>query len=292
MFVALESLVLKLFYQNLHISKAQSPTPARWLSAHSKWFVQSLFHGCFGKASFGNWNTAFLRLHQTANSIVKVKASTDPITSNGSGITVCLAGSLCWEASTPEINTTRSAWIKTNLPSWPEGWRMQHGGEVSKGSTFSTVDCVCERPQTWREIHLCKDLPQSMLGWFLLLGTKDATAPSRKRERCSSTSNFVHSTWHILMMFSPGSLVLSLNLLCSKGYTLKDHLPSSGGSNFLKQTQVHPDSIDSYMGVSENRGKTPQIIHFNSIFHYKPSILGKNPPIFGNISLNPAVHQW
>ena len=28
------------------------------------------------------------------------------------------------------------------------------------------------------------------------------------------------------------------------------------------------------MGVSENRGFSPQIIHFNRVFHYKPSILG------------------
>ena len=28
-----------------------------------------------------------------------------------------------------------------------------------------------------------------------------------------------------------------------------------------------------YMGVSKNNG-TPQIIHFNRVFHYKPSILG------------------
>ena len=29
-----------------------------------------------------------------------------------------------------------------------------------------------------------------------------------------------------------------------------------------------------YMGVSKNRGGAPQIIHFNKVFHYKPSILG------------------
>ena len=28
------------------------------------------------------------------------------------------------------------------------------------------------------------------------------------------------------------------------------------------------------MGVSENSGFSPQIIHFNWVFHYKPSILG------------------
>ena len=33
------------------------------------------------------------------------------------------------------------------------------------------------------------------------------------------------------------------------------------------------DVFDTYMDVSENRG-TPQIIHFNRVFHYKPSILG------------------
>ena len=31
---------------------------------------------------------------------------------------------------------------------------------------------------------------------------------------------------------------------------------------------------EGYMGVSKNNGKTPQIIHFNRVFHYKPSILG------------------
>ena len=34
------------------------------------------------------------------------------------------------------------------------------------------------------------------------------------------------------------------------------------------------------VGVSDNRGIYPQIIHFNRDFHYKPSILGY--PIFGN----------
>ena len=36
-----------------------------------------------------------------------------------------------------------------------------------------------------------------------------------------------------------------------------------------------------YMGVSKNRGTPkPQIIHFNRVFRYKPSILGT--PILGN----------
>ena len=29
----------------------------------------------------------------------------------------------------------------------------------------------------------------------------------------------------------------------------------------------------SYLGVSKNRGFSPQIIHFDRVFHYKPSIL-------------------
>ena len=41
-----------------------------------------------------------------------------------------------------------------------------------------------------------------------------------------------------------------------------------------------------HMGVSENRGYL-QIIHFNRVFHYKPSILGY--PIFGNIHIQPFV---
>ena len=42
---------------------------------------------------------------------------------------------------------------------------------------------------------------------------------------------------------------------------------------------------DVDMGVSENSGFSPQIIHFNRVFHYKPSILGypyfrKHPYIY------------
>ena len=40
----------------------------------------------------------------------------------------------------------------------------------------------------------------------------------------------------------------------------------------------------NYMDVSENSGTTMyhQIIYFNRVFHYKPSILGYSTPIFGN----------
>ena len=36
----------------------------------------------------------------------------------------------------------------------------------------------------------------------------------------------------------------------------------------------HPWHFRVKLGVSKNRGKTPQIIHFNRVFHCKPSILG------------------
>ena len=42
-----------------------------------------------------------------------------------------------------------------------------------------------------------------------------------------------------------------------------------------------------YMRVSENGGFSPQIIHFNRDFHYKPSIWG--PPIFGNTHIENSV---
>ena len=41
-------------------------------------------------------------------------------------------------------------------------------------------------------------------------------------------------------------------------------------------------TVNINMGVSKNNG-TPQIIHFNRVYHYKPSILGT--PIFGNIHM-------
>ena len=42
------------------------------------------------------------------------------------------------------------------------------------------------------------------------------------------------------------------------------------------------------LGVSKNRGFYHRIIHFDRVFHYKPSILGGFPwfpPIFGNTHL-------
>ena len=44
------------------------------------------------------------------------------------------------------------------------------------------------------------------------------------------------------------------------------------------------------MGVSKNRGISPQIIHFNKVFRFKPSILGENP-IFGNIQMKTTFLQ-
>ena len=61
---------------------------------------------------------------------------------------------------------------------------------------------------------------------------------------------------------------------------LFDLLPSHGEIGWNK-TPNRSSSLDAgyewrhnYMGVSENSGFSPQIIHFNRVFHYKPSILG------------------
>ena len=42
----------------------------------------------------------------------------------------------------------------------------------------------------------------------------------------------------------------------------------------LSALLFHTESIILNMDVSENSGFSPQIIHFNWIFHHKPSILG------------------
>ena len=63
---------------------------------------------------------------------------------------------------------------------------------------------------------------------------------------------------------------------------------SVGSSNYashcntLKGQQL---DCNEHMGVSENRGLSPQIIHFNRVFQYKPSILGY-PYFFGNTHMH------
>ena len=51
-------------------------------------------------------------------------------------------------------------------------------------------------------------------------------------------------------------------------------LNPSSKSTWLTNPQEVDDSCRAYMGVSENSGFYPQIIQFNRVFHYKPSILG------------------
>ena len=73
------------------------------------------------------------------------------------------------------------------------------------------------------------------------------------------------------------------------------HLPDSSSKPSWSQTankkrsniivSLHLFKWQAHMDVSENSGISPQIIHFNRAFHYKPSILGyhyfwKHPCIF------------
>ena len=56
---------------------------------------------------------------------------------------------------------------------------------------------------------------------------------------------------------------------------------------------VRGSGLWMYMGVSKNRGKTPQIIHFNRVFHYKPSILEVFPLFLESpISIDLYTLHW
>ena len=55
-----------------------------------------------------------------------------------------------------------------------------------------------------------------------------------------------------------------------------------GDGNLIGEVMIE---CSGYLGVSLNGGFSPQIIHLNRIFHYKPSILGyhyfRKPPFVG-----------
>ena len=72
------------------------------------------------------------------------------------------------------------------------------------------------------------------------------------------------------------------------------HLDFSFNSTSFRHVTWPADFKGRDMGVSENKGFSPQIIHFNMGFHYKPSILGyhyfwKHP--YGNTK-NPLWQWW
>ena len=67
------------------------------------------------------------------------------------------------------------------------------------------------------------------------------------------------------------------------------------------QWMIFMGIIDNYMGVSKNRGVSPQIIHFNRVFHYFHHpfwgfsfYFWKHPYVFvtGENVNSPAVTKW
>ena len=86
---------------------------------------------------------------------------------------------------------------------------------------------------------------------------------------------------------SPRSLLSFIGYMCGSllnGLTDRIQLcenwwPWRKGEKFSKGAML------GYMDVSANSG-TPKSIHFNRVFHSKPSILGSFPPIFGNTHMS------
>ena len=62
--------------------------------------------------------------------------------------------------------------------------------------------------------------------------------------------------------------------MTTHGSQMKCRVPVAVGHGLegTKETSKNEQAYD--MDVSENSGFSPQIIHFNRVFHYKPSILG------------------
>ena len=80
-----------------------------------------------------------------------------------------------------------------------------------------------------------------------------------------------------------GSEIPHNHLGCTKKPLSNGIFTISTGAGFLPSTVLLVSKIQSikllmhHMDVSENSGFSPQIIHFNRVFHYKPSILGAHP---------------
>ena len=62
--------------------------------------------------------------------------------------------------------------------------------------------------------------------------------------------------------------------MTTHGSQMKCRVPVAVGHGLegTKETSKNEQAYD--LDVSENSGFSPQIIHFNRVFHYKPSILG------------------
>ena len=74
---------------------------------------------------------------------------------------------------------------------------------------------------------------------------------------------------HLAYSSSPSSLLYG-SICCFPGRALA--LEFNFSSTRWATTCQEQNCVE--MGVSKNRGKTHQIMNFNRVFHYKPSILG------------------
>ena len=89
---------------------------------------------------------------------------------------------------------------------------------------------------------------------------------------------------HCQIRTTPRKMMSSPPLLKAQRHKVFTHKVTIDRSSKKHDTTTHPEvhcwistpirHWRTYMGVSENSGFSPQIIHFNRVFHYKPSILG------------------
>ena len=72
-----------------------------------------------------------------------------------------------------------------------------------------------------------------------------------------------------------------------------DDMKRFSRGKWLEQWKTKCWLFHSYVGVSLNGGFSPQIIHFNRVFHYKPSILGyhhfRKPPYWVGKNLSNSL---
>ena len=87
---------------------------------------------------------------------------------------------------------------------------------------------------------------------------------------------WLHATYHLLG--EPETTIESVNHLPSGAqepmFRTSSSWKAAVETRDFRPPEISEDTQNSQKVVSENSGFSPQIIHFNRVFHYKPSILG------------------
>ena len=233
----------------------------------------------FGILGCARWRSGFLPpIRETPRTALCGKSICDELP----GITWCLVET-CWsdpllivqksQTTTVWLNKTLTSNVTIHQPQLVKPGFLNHQ-EYGKDGFFEVVFDAAWNCYTWKRCLKFKlfNLQRCLISFFKpssLVVLMFMLVPSSSGKW--GFIRFQESNVHIIQIVT-GTMARVVHLSIKSGIHC----------NIVVTWNLWFRHVQTNMGVSKNSGFSPQIIHFNKVFHYKPSILGETPLFLGS----------